>query len=363
MLYIYYRTEVKSMAIEGMSELEFELEDHEGEGESEEKLTTEDRESVERFSQEMYSDNEERLTTEDRESVERFSQEMYSDNEERLTTEDRESVERFSQELEQPIAQEMYSDNEERLTIEDKEAEQGARDIVSEYTDKLLEISERQFDTEFELDREIQSLVNNMERDFFSFGGVWKKLKQGGRFLAKAGLNAVKGLPAFRVVKGLTQLARGNLKGLLATLAKAGMGAAISAFPGGAIALPALRAMGVGFEVSDDSDVRRRALYNVVDVSRESFEYLARNFNEKSNDPIEANRLAANAFQYGLKKVRSKTTSQMIPGTKLGKKVNLIKVRKGQRIRIGVLGLDGAIPSVSQHMSKKGRHIILISGV
>jgi hypothetical protein len=86
------------------------------------------------------------------------------------------------------------------------------------------------------------------------------------------------------------------LKGTLGTLAKAGLKEVRA---GGAV-LPVLGAL--GFEAGEQN---REAWQNFTNVCKESFDYLARNLNEKADDPLEASRLASEAFSTALKKVES----------------------------------------------------------
>jgi cell division protein FtsL len=86
------------------------------------------------------------------------------------------------------------------------------------------------------------------------------------------------------------------LKGTLGTLAKAGLKEVRA---GGAV-LPVLGAL--GFEAGEQN---REAWQSFANVCKESFDYLARNLNENADDPLEASRLASEAFSTALKKVKS----------------------------------------------------------
>ena len=121
-----------------------------------------------------------------------------------------------------------------------------------------------------------------MEREYF-FKGLVKRLSKAGKGLVKRGLKMAKGLPAFQALSGLTQLARGNLKGMLANLAKTGLQAAAGAIPGGAIALPALQSLGIVPGETSDPDWAR-----FTEVAERSYDHLARNLNEQTPNPIAA---------------------------------------------------------------------------
>ena len=220
---------------------------------------------------------------------------------------------------------------------EDRELEREFEEIEEEsaddYAERFHELSQRQFEAESEVDDAVNGLLNEMERDFF-FKGLRKKLKKAGKGLLKKGLKLAKGLPAFQAVKGITQLARGDLKGLLGSLAKAGLGAAISAVPGGAAILPALKAL--GFEAAeDDPEANKEAWRNFVGVSREAFDSLAQNLHEQADDPLEASRLATRAFQEALEKGRARVGGLRT----VDKATRIVRVRKGETVKVIIEGI------------------------
>lgn len=237
-------------------------------------------------------------------------------------------------EFEEPDEKEIEEEFE-KLTELEEEPSAEFEDIEGEandYAERFYELSTRKYESEFEVDDEINKLLYEMERDFF-FKKLWRKLKPVGKFLLKKGLKLAAGLPAFKAVKGITQLARGDLKGALGTLAKAGLSGAVSMIPGGAAILPGLQAL--GFEATEDQDVNRQAWRNYVSVAKEAYDYLGRNLSENADDPIVANRLANEAFQSALKSV----SSQIIPARAGVKKIKTIPVRKGDRIIIRIKGV------------------------
>lgn len=206
---------------------------------------------------------------------------------------------------------------EEELEVEEK---------PGDYAERFYELSLREFESEAEVDDAVNRLLSEMERDFF-FKGLWKKIKKAGKELLKKGVKLAKDRPVFQAVKGITQLARGNLKGLLGSLAKAGLSAAVSAVPGGAVVLPALRAL--GFETTKEPEQNKEAWNNYISLCKEAFDYLASNLNEKADDPVEASWLATQAFQSALKKV----SGQKPYITDKGKRYR-VKLRKGDVIVI-----------------------------
>ena len=246
-------------------------------------------------------------------------------------------------ELEQEFELELEDDSSGELELEgdlDTELDQGEYEGGNgdgSFAERFYELSQGSYESEYEVDQGVNELVAQMENEFFSFGSAFKKLKSAGKNWVKNKIKSVAGqLPGAQVLKGLTQLTRGNLKGLLASLAKSGLAAAI---PGGAVALPALNAL--GFE-ADDPDGNREAWNNYEDLARESFEYLAENLNENADSPLEATRLATAAFQQGLKKAQDRARSRprrgggggVAGGAVRGHKARVIYLRRGQKIVI-----------------------------
>jgi len=198
------------------------------------------------------------------------------------------------------LNEELGDDSEFEAEFRDEQGE--VEEETGDYAERFYELSQRNYESESEVDQEVAGILNEMERDFF-FGGLAKRLKSAGKGLLKKGLKFAAGqIPALQAMKGLTQLTRGNLKGFLGSLAKAGL---TSAIPGAAAALPALKAL--GFDPAGDSETSRDAWNNYVDVSREAFEYLGETLNESADNPIEASRLATNAFQTAVRKVHARS--------------------------------------------------------
>jgi hypothetical protein len=236
----------------------------------------------------------------------------------------RESEERFETESDSELDREF-----EQLAELDKEkGSEGESDRPSYYAERFYELSDREFESESELNTEIDRLLDEMEREYF-FG----KLKKFGKRFAKKAFAMAKNLPAFQAVRAASQLARGNLKGMLGSLAKSALPMALSAFPGGAAALPILKAM--GFEAGDP-DSTRNGWRNFVETSQEAYEYLASNITEKAVDPVVASQQASLALKYGLGKVQSRRKGSAL-GT--GKRTYRIRVKKGQRIRVIIEGV------------------------
>jgi hypothetical protein len=175
---------------------------------------------------------------------------------------------------------------------------EGGDEENTDYAERFYELSQMEHESESDLDREVHQLLNEMEQEYFSFGGLGKLAKKGWSYAKKKGIEYAK--KRFPALQAITQLTRGNLKGLLASLAKT----ALAASPAGAVALPALSAL--GFESGEDSGANREAWDNYVGVCKEAFENLAENLNERADEPLEASRLATKAFQTALTRPRGR---------------------------------------------------------
>lgn len=202
----------------------------------------------------------------------------------------------------------------------------------ADYAERFFELSQREFESESEIDEAVNEILDDMQREYFSFGGLIKKakgignvVKKGVALAKKAGIN----LPSLDALKSMLGPAADLLKGNLGSLIKPALKAALSAHPAGMAALPALKA--IGFESSEDMGENREAWDNYVDVARESFEYLVSNAAPNVNQPIVASRLAANAFQAGLKKFGKRHHRRILPK---GKQTRDHRKRNVRRILI-----------------------------
>jgi len=206
----------------------------------------------------------------------------------------------------------------------------------NDYGERFYELSQRQFESESEADNAVNGLLNEMERDYF-----WGKLKRlakkgfkwGLKNLVKKGLSFAKGLPVFKAIQGATQLARGNLKGFLGSLAKSALGAGLNFIPGGGVARSALSSLGFG--ESEAREENLEAWNNFAAVAREAYGNLADNLHEGADDPVEASRLASNAFESALKNVQQRGGAN---GERKAR-IHRIRVRAGQKIKLIIEGV------------------------
>jgi hypothetical protein len=220
---------------------------------------------------------------------------------------------------------------------QDEEFEAGGD---GDFASQLAELASREFESESELDGALSRVLGELEREYF-FGRIKRFAKKVAKSkLGRAGFGALKGflkrkfknLPGLSMLGGLqafTKLARGDLRGALANLAKAAMPSVLAAIPGGAVALPALQAL--GFRESADPDANHEAWENFVSAAREAYDHLAQNLNEHADQPLEASRLATAAFQQG---VRRMSRGRLGAATGARRRVRTIVLRPGERLRV-----------------------------
>jgi hypothetical protein len=184
------------------------------------------------------------------------------------------------------------------------EIEADARVRDQEYVERFMEIASRTYETESEVDQALNETLDGLaqERLFGALKKGWKALKKNKILgaLAKRGLSIASG--QFPALKAALSLAKGDLKGTLMNLGKQAITAAI---PGSGAALGALNSL--GFTQSENPEDNREAWENYVQMSGEAFEHLAANITPRADRPVEANRLATNAFQHAIKRAQQRT--------------------------------------------------------
>jgi hypothetical protein len=238
-------------------------------------------------------------------------------------------------------ANENYADEESLDDLDQEfelmgEALDGDRDPREmELAERFHDLAQREFEAEFEVDRELGGVLDDMEREYF-FGRLARGIRRVGksklvRGLVRKGLRFAK--RRFPALKAITQLARGNLKGLLLPLAKTALGAAV---PGGPAALAVLK--GLGFEAAEDDPRNRVGWQNYTRMAREAYEALADNVTMRVDEPGEAGRLAASAFQGALRRAQARAArldSGPVRGRgagAAGDRVIRIRLRPGQTL-------------------------------
>ena len=230
--------------------------------------------------------------------------ELEMENEFELETADSDEFEGYEDEFEQTD-----DETDEAFEFEDYEDEPQGEfewdgDGGSGYGERFYELSQREFEFESEIDEAVNELLTEMENEFF-WGGVLKKAKNAAMGLTKKGMALAKkagiNLPSLDALKSMLGPLSGLLKGNLGALIKPALKAALAAHPAGAALMPALK--GLGFESSiDGAGASREAFERYAAVAREAFEILAETVTENADNPLEASRLATNAFQKSVKK-------------------------------------------------------------
>jgi hypothetical protein len=202
----------------------------------------------------------------------------------------------------------------------------------SEYVERFLEISGRQFESPYEADAAMGEVLDDIEREYF-FGAIKRGLKKLGKnkllnSLAKKGLSlgVNKFLPG---LQGALQLARGNVKGALLNFGKQALGSVV---PGGGAVLDAVKS--IGLVPAGGEAMERETWENYVNLSREAYEHLAENLTPTADQPAEAMRLANNAVQHAIAKAKVRTAGR----SKDRGKVVRLRVSPGERIRFIVVG-------------------------
>ena len=173
---------------------------------------------------------------------------------------------------------------------------------TSGYADRFYELAQMEYESESELDQEVNGILNEMEQDFF-WGAAKRFLKKRGPgLLGKLGKYALSKSPLGQGFNVLSQVAKGNLTGALKGLAKT----ALSAHPATAAAMPSTAAL-LGFEASEGPEASREAWNNYADVAREAYENLAATITPQAVNPAVASDLAKRALRTAM--VRSRRRS------------------------------------------------------
>jgi hypothetical protein len=187
-------------------------------------------------------------------------------------------------------------------------------DNVGTYAERLFELSQREFENEYELEFEVDKVLNDMEREYF--WGALKRLAKRVvknplvRGLAKKAYGFVSSkLPFGNAIKGITQLMRGNLKGALGSAAKALINTYV---PGGATALSGIAdAVGINPESSDKN--KQETIEKFVEGAEKAYEFAAENLHPNVDNPLEANRLASQAFEVAVRTMQGRPPARPAP--------------------------------------------------
>jgi hypothetical protein len=182
------------------------------------------------------------------------------------------------------------------------EADYEADEAEGSFGERFYELSLRESEAEWELEQRVGEVLDDIEREYF-FGGLSKLAKKIGksglvRGLASKAFKLVKDrVPVLQAIEGVTQLARGNLRGALGSMART----ALSAHPAGAAALQGLRAF--GFQGEADDPENREAWQRFAEFAQEAYEELAQRTTMEIDNPI----VAADTAHAALKAAMART--------------------------------------------------------
>lgn len=194
------------------------------------------------------------------------------------------------------------------------------------FAERLYELSLR--DDELEVDHEVDTILREIEDEYF-LKGLLSKASKAGRAFVKKAATVASGTPLGKVAKVATSLARGNLRGALGSLAKTAL-SALSAHPALAAAMPALKALGFGGAGGDGT----APWANFVELAKKSYGNLAQNLDQEAASPTGASRLAQDALRRALAtttQARSLSRSNGAGGNK-----RVITLRRGDRLVVRV---------------------------
>ncbi|MBL7798436.1 MAG: hypothetical protein JNJ90_18215 [Saprospiraceae bacterium] len=179
---------------------------------------------------------------------------------------------------------------------------------VDSFAGRLFELSQREFENEYELEQEMDGILDDMHREFF-LGGL---LKKGVQFVKsnpvlKGLVNKGIGLAANALAPGIGGLAFQGLKTALGPLSEGLKQRGRSLLKKGVHALKG-KASGVasgfmnrmGINPANSVQENMAGLKNLIGSVSKSFEFAAGNLHDEVDDPIAAERLATQSFEVGL---------------------------------------------------------------
>jgi hypothetical protein len=181
--------------------------------------------------------------------------------------------------------------------------------ITENFARRLHELSTQSFESEYELDAEVNRALDAMENEFM-VKRLRRKNKRGkgkglfGKILsagAKIVGKVVSKTPVGQLIKAGTSLVRGDVKGALGGLAKAAVG---TLAPGvGTVATAAMDALGGGEEGEISRGGRkRRAMKRVARIARDTYREVADTLPEDFDHPLVANEVARKAVHKAMVK-------------------------------------------------------------
>jgi hypothetical protein len=199
------------------------------------------------------------------------------------------------------------------------------------FAERFYELSLREGESELELAHEVDTILREMEREYF-LKGLLKKVGGARKLIGKVAKVAGGVLPIGNVAKIATSLASGDMRGLLGSLANTALSVA-SKHPALAAAMPALKALGFGNPAAG-----KLPWQNFASMAKDAFGQLAKNVDQEAMTPVGAQRAARGAFNTALvgaaRRSRSRSGSQRAAAGAGRKRV--VTLRRGERLIVRV---------------------------
>jgi hypothetical protein len=206
------------------------------------------------------------------------------------------------------------------------------------FAERFYELSLREGESEFEIAREVDSILREMEHEYFLKGLLKKVKKVGGKFLKTAAGVVGSTLPIGNLAKIATSLMSGDMRGMLGALASTAMSVA-SKHPALAAAMPALKALGFGGGGSPAGAWKNWK--NFTDMAKDAYGTLATKVDSEVMKPQRAQHAARSSFNSALVRA-SKRRHTYGRGTAGGSSINgqqrkrVITLRRGDRLIVRV---------------------------
>lgn len=219
------------------------------------------------------------------------------------------------------------------------------------FGERLYELSQKEFESEYEMDEALNEIFDDMEREFF-FKKLWKAGKNLIsknpliKNLAGKALNLAAGfIPGGRVgLSALKTFGKPLLKGIRqnwSNVAKAG----ISAVAPNAMKSVKGFASKLGIAPENAEESNQEAFEKIAEGIQRSYEFAADHFGDRAGDPIIAGRLANRAFEAGVMPViQGRASAKNTPGKKQtnskGRRVIHLREQPGEEIEKIIILID-----------------------
>ena len=260
-----------------------------------------------------------------------------SDEEDRLDTE-LEEDEAFTGALDDAETDDGEADDHE---LEDDEADDGEVDDelvepdVRGFGERLHELSLREGESELELELEVNSILREMEDEYFLKGLLKKVVAPGAKALFRKGLAyAKKATPLGQVINAATSLSKGSMRGMLSSLANAGL-SLVSKHPAFAAVMPALSALGFKPGQTDS----KAPWQNFAALAKDAYSTLAKNLTSDADQPAKAAEIAHRSFKSAVARATMRGTALRAgrdhrSSGRVEGKARVVTLKRGQRLVI-----------------------------